>query len=108
MSHFLRVCVCCGQLHACMLKYADAIAITYTNNNGIFGPGAGAIFLDNVDCIGNETNLANCSHNGVGDHNCRHSEDAGVICSQGKLCMYVQVYSFNQFSISVYALYSHS
>ena len=91
-----------------MLKYADAIAITYTNNNGIFGPGAGAIFLDNVDCIGNETNLANCSHNGVGDHNCRHSEDAGVICSQGKLCMYVQVYSFNQFSISVYALYSHS
>ena len=50
------------------------------NNEGIFGPGVGFIFLDDVGCRGNETNLVDCPHSGVGVHNCRHSEDAGVIC----------------------------
>ena len=56
---------------------ADAIALTY-----IFGAGVGPIFLDNVGCRGNETNLKDCPHRGVGVHNCFHREDAGVICSQ--------------------------
>ena len=38
--------------------------------------------MDEVSCTGNETNLADCTHTGVGVHNCRHDEDAGVICSQ--------------------------
>ena len=56
---------------------ADAIAISR-----IFSAGTGPILLDNVGCTGNETNLDDCPHNGVGVHDCRHSEDAGVICSQ--------------------------
>ena len=39
------------------------------------------IHLDDVNCIGTETSLLNCSHNGIGQHNCDHSEDAGVLCS---------------------------
>ena len=34
-----------------------------------------------MECRGNETNLDDCTHNGVGVHNCDHDEDAGVICS---------------------------
>ena len=62
-------------------QFADAKAITHVNNNGVFGPGTGPIFLNYVRCRGNETNLFdNCSHNTVGNHNCNHDKDAGVIC----------------------------
>ena len=44
--------------------------------------------MDDVGCRGNETNLNDCTHRGVGVHNCGHSEDAGVICPlQGILCV---------------------
>ncbi|XP_072174259.1 scavenger receptor cysteine-rich domain-containing protein DMBT1-like [Diadema setosum] len=46
-----------------------------------FGEGQGPIVLDDVQCLGNEQNLTECRHNGYGVHNCRHSEDAGVVCS---------------------------
>lgn len=48
-----------------------------------FGGGHGAIFLDDVRCRGTEERLEHCSHNTVGHHNCRHSEDVGVICVLG-------------------------
>jgi len=48
-----------------------------------FGQGSGSIWLDNVECTGNETQLIACSHNAIGSHNCNHSQDASVRC-QGK------------------------
>ncbi len=46
-----------------------------------FGAGSGVIALSNLGCIGEEPNLWNCSHSGIGVHHCSHSEDAGVRCS---------------------------
>ncbi len=51
-------------------------AVAYTT----VAAGAGSIFLDNVQCMGNESRILDCPHNGVGTHNCVHSEDVGVRC----------------------------
>ena len=48
-----------------------------------FGEGEGLIYLDDLACVGNETELTACGHDGVGSHNCVHHEDAGVYCLLG-------------------------
>ena len=45
-----------------------------------FGPGTGYILLDNVNCVGNETSIADCRHGGWGVHNCDHNKDVSVPC----------------------------
>ncbi|XP_071798711.1 scavenger receptor cysteine-rich domain-containing protein DMBT1-like isoform X1 [Asterias amurensis] len=46
-----------------------------------FGEGTGDIVLDDVDCVGTESFLGRCQAKPLGDHNCGHGEDAGVVCS---------------------------
>ena len=45
-----------------------------------FGSTSGPIWLDDVQCDGNEAELSDCLRSDFGEHNCLHTEDAGVIC----------------------------
>lgn len=49
-----------------------------------FGAGTGQILLDNVQCVGNETRLEDCT--AITMHNCNHGEDAGVTCIAMREC----------------------
>ena len=45
-----------------------------------YGQGAGPIWLDSVECMGDEEGLFDCRHQPWGDHDCSHTEDASVRC----------------------------
>ena len=59
--------------------------------NAYFGPGTGAIVLDNVRCTGSEPTLLSCTTNPIGTHNCGHHEDAGVECQPAPFSEQTQV-----------------
>ena len=51
-----------------------------------FGSGASSqtIWLDDVACSGSESRLIDCNHAGIGNENCQHSEDVGIVCTNGE------------------------
>ena len=61
---------------------SNAVSVDIVPLQG-FGGGSGDILLDNVVCRGAESSLLECSTNPIRQHNCNHSEDAGVRC-EGK------------------------
>ena len=52
--------------------------------NGVYGLGTGPVWLSNVNCHGNESSLANCTYTGLNNTGCLHSQDAGLVCSDGE------------------------
>ena len=56
-------------------------------HNAFYGQSLGQIWLDNLNCIGNEWTIGNCSHRGWRTyyHYCNHYDDASVRCSSGML-----------------------
>ena len=59
---------------------AVALSAMFTFESEGFG---GPIYFDDVECVGNETSIFNCLHNGLGNHDCFNFEDAGVRCPSG-------------------------
>ena len=60
------------------LGFGPAIA---ARSRAYYGRGSGQIWLDDVNCVGTELTIEDCSHRGWGIENCAHSEDAGVQCN---------------------------
>ena len=71
-----------------MLGYGAAYAALVKGDTGPpFGAGEGTIMLDNVACTGTEESIADCYHRGYQTSDCSHTEDAGVICIEGKIIL---------------------
>ena len=48
--------------------------------NAAFGQGTGPIALDNVNCLGNETNITMCVFLGLNTTEDTHAKDASIKC----------------------------
>ena len=55
-----------------------------------FGQGTGQIWLDDVQCVGDEIAISDCYHRGWNVHNCGHHSDVGVVCRPKGKAIYVQ------------------
>lgn len=49
--------------------------------SAFFGEGKDQIWLDDIQCNGQELSILKCAHREFGENNCGHGEDAGVVCS---------------------------
>ncbi|XP_032297003.1 soluble scavenger receptor cysteine-rich domain-containing protein SSC5D-like [Coturnix japonica] len=56
-------------------------AALVAHGGAFFGEGTGPIWMDNVRCWGNESALLQCPAAPLGITDCRHREDASVICA---------------------------
>ena len=74
-----------GKTKLIMYNYTDAQFF----DGAHFGEGSQMqdILLDNVRCFGFEASLFDCIHRPIHEHNCEHSQDAGVQCMPSKYCM---------------------
>ena len=62
------------------LGFGNAVAAT---RNAFYGQGRGSVWLGNLQCVGTEWTIGNCSHSGR--FYCYHNSDAGVKCLSGNI-----------------------
>ena len=72
------------------LGFGPAIA---ARSGAYYGRGSGQIWLDEVNCVGTEQIIEDCSHDGWGNEDCSHYEDASVQCaaSDGKFIAFMYI-----------------
>jgi len=77
-----------GQVQAditcAQLGYSGALMIT---TSGVAEAGGELpIWLDHVMCTGDEEFIWDCSNDGLGMHDCSHSEDVYIVCEPSAEC----------------------
>ncbi|XP_025103069.1 deleted in malignant brain tumors 1 protein-like [Pomacea canaliculata] len=67
-------------LVACrMLGFNSTTAVSV--GSAKYGAGSGPVMFSNLQCVGNETSLAQCEHWGLYRQDCEHWQDVGVMCN---------------------------
>lgn len=61
-------------------KYSINISGSIAHRGAYFGMGSGPIFLEQLSCSDDSSNLLQCARPPLGLHTCDHSQDAGVTC----------------------------
>ncbi|KAH3858727.1 hypothetical protein DPMN_101354 [Dreissena polymorpha] len=62
-----------------MLGFTDT-GSAHVVPTSLYGPSGGTILLDSLACVGNETDIAGCSHQDWGVTDCTHNEDISIDC----------------------------
>lgn len=70
-----------GEVVCRQLGYPGAMSLL---DRGGFTEGVGVVWLEGIDCRGNETRLTECGFLNWGQSRCDHTHDAGVICESPK------------------------
>ena len=78
------------------LGYSRAMS---AHGRAAFGAGSDPIHYNDVACSGCEARLADCPHNAIGQHDCGHDDNAGVVCEGTNKYIAIQL---NCFKCSVY------
>ncbi|XP_063436234.1 deleted in malignant brain tumors 1 protein-like [Mytilus trossulus] len=68
-----------AQVICSMLGYSRYGSVT-SYGSARFGGGSGSIMLDDLECSGYESDIAQCRSNGWYTNDCSHSEDASISC----------------------------
>jgi deleted-in-malignant-brain-tumors protein 1 len=55
-----------------------------------YGGGTDPIWMDDVQCYGDELEITHCPKVGWGEHNCVHQEDVGVCCDGGSTTQFTR------------------
>ena len=66
----------------------------------MYGQGMGKIWLSNVRCDGNESNIASCPHSYWGRTNCAHGQDVGIVCDNGNYIFFIFKLTYIHFNIN--------
>lgn len=68
---------------------------TQPNNNADYGQGNGTIWLNNVQCAGNESSIFSCAHDGLRNQTCASGNEANVSCvgTHGKNALLLRLYA---------------
>ena len=75
-----RFCILCIKFLICA-----AVSVILNAASAGFGVATGPVLIDETRCAGTESRLIYCRHNGIGTHNCAHSQDVGLRCRVRKL-----------------------